>query len=106
MSHHEFVYYDPWYNKDKDLIDKQWLLDKKVVIVHPKAGFTNHKKIIEIISKLFVENPKVPWNDIWFVITKSKKEYDYLTNLSPNTPTVTDDDIYDMNTQFIPQAKI
>lgn len=98
LSHHEFVYYDPWYNKDKDLINKQWLLDKKVVIVHPKAGFTNHKKIIEIISKLFVENPKVPWNDIWFVITKSKKEYDYLTNLSPNTPTVTDDDIYDMKT--------
>ena len=98
LSHHEFTYYDPWYNKGKDLIDKQWLLDKKVVIVHPKAGFTNHKKIIEIISKLFVENPKVPWNDVWAVITKSKKEYDYLTNLSPNTPTVSYDDICDMKT--------
>lgn len=98
LSHHEFTYYDPWYNKGKDLIDKQWLLDKKVIIVHPKTSFTNHKKIIEIISKLFVENPKVPWNDVWTVITKSKKEYDYLTNLSPNTPTVSYDDICDMKT--------
>ena len=98
LSHHEFTYYDPWYNKGKNLIDKQWLLDKKVIIVHPKTSFTNHKKIIEIISKLFVENPKVPWNDVWSVITKSKKEYDYLTNLSPNTPTVTVDDICDMTT--------
>lgn len=98
LSHHEFVYYDSWYNKGKDLIDKQWLLDKKVVIVHPKTSFAKYKKLIEIISKLFVENPKVPWNDVWFVITKNKKEYDYLTNLSPNTPTVSYDDIYDMNT--------
>ena len=98
LSHHEFVYYDPWYNKGKDIIDKQWLLDKKVVIVHPKTSFAKHKKLIEIISKLFVENPKVTWNDVWFVITKNKKEYDYLTNLSPNTPTVSYDDIYDMNT--------
>ena len=98
LSDHEFTYYDPWYNKGKDLIDKQWLLDKKVIIVHPKTSFTKHKKIIEIISKLFVENPKVPWNDVWAVITKSKKEYDYLTNLSPNTPTVSYDDIYNMKT--------
>ena len=98
LSNHEFTYYDPWYNKGKNLIDKQWLLDKKVIIVHPKTSFTNHKKIIEIISKLFVENPKVPWNDVWAVITKSKKEYDYLTNLSPNTPTVSYDDICDMKT--------
>ena len=98
LSHHEFTYYNPWYNKNKDIIDKQWLLDKKVIIVHPKTSLTNHKKIIEIISKLFVENPKVPWNDVWAVITKSKKEYDYLTNLSPNTPTVSYDDICDMKT--------
>ena len=98
LSHHKFTYYDPWYIKDKDLIDKQWLLDKKVIIVHPKTSFTNHKKIIEIISKLFVENPQVPQNNVWTVITKSKKEYDYLTNLSPNTPTVSYDDIYDMKT--------
>ena len=98
LSHHEFTYYDQWYNKGKDLIDKQWLLDKKVIIVHPKTSFTKHKKLIEIISKLFVENPKVPWNDVWAVITKNKKEYDYLTNLSPNTPTISYDDIYDMKT--------
>lgn len=98
LSNHEFTYYDPWYNKGKELIDKQWLLHKKVIIVHPKTSFTNHKKTIEIISKLFVENPKVPWNDVWAVITKSKKEYDYLTNLSPNTPTVSYDDICDMKT--------
>lgn len=98
LSHHEFTYYDPGYNKGKDLIGKQWLLDKKVIIVHPKTSFTNNKTIIEIISKLFVENPKVPWNDVWTVITKSKKEYDYLTNLSPNTPTVSYDDICDMKT--------
>lgn len=23
LSHHEFTYYDPWYNKGKNLIDKQ-----------------------------------------------------------------------------------
>lgn len=98
LSNHEFTYYDPWYNKDKDLIDKQWLLDKKVVIVHPKTSFTKHKKIIEIISKLFVENPKVPWNDIWFVIAKSKKEYDYLTSINPNIPTISNDDIDSIHT--------
>lgn len=98
LSHHEFDYYDPWYVKGKELIDKQWLHGKKVIIVHPKTSFTKHKKLIEIISKLFVENPKVPWNDVWAIITKSKKEYDYLTNLSPNTPTVSYDDICDMKT--------
>lgn len=93
LSHHEFTYYDRWSQKGKSLIDQLWLADKKVVILDPKVKRTSNAYNIRSLSKLLVENPKAIWNDVWVVITKNKKEYEYLTNLSTNAKAISYDDI-------------
>lgn len=93
LSHHEFTYYDRWSQKGKSLIDQLWLADKKVVILDPKVKRTSNAYNIRSLSKLLVENPEAIWNDVWVVITKNKKEYEYLTNLSTNAKAISYDDI-------------
>lgn len=97
LSNHEFNYYDHWGNKYKKIIDKQWLHDHKVVFIHPKAKYSQNKRSIEAINKLLVPNPRAQWSDIETVVTKTKKEYEYLTNFEPNVPTITVDDIAAFN---------
>lgn len=93
LSHHEFTYYDRWSQKGKSLIDQLWLADKKVVILDPKVKRTSNVYNIRSLSKLLVSNPKAIWNDVVVVITKNKKEYEYLTNLSANAKAISSDDI-------------
>ena len=93
LSHHEFTYYDRWSQKGKSLIDQLWLADKKVVILDPKIKRTANTYNIRSLSKLLVNNPEAIWNDVWVVITKNKKEYEYLTNLSANAKAISSNDI-------------
>lgn len=93
LSHHEFTYYDRWSQKGKSLIDQLWLADKKVVILDPKIKRTANTYNIRSLSKLLVNNPEAIWNDVLVVITKNKKEYEYLTNLSTNAKAISSDDI-------------
>ena len=93
LSHHEFTYYDRWSQKGKSRIDQLWLADKKVVILNPKVKRTSNAYNIKSLSKLLVENPDAIWNDVCVVITKNKKEYEYLTNLSTNAKAISSDDI-------------
>lgn len=93
LSSHEFKYSYQGDCSNKTTIDQQWLLNKKVVFVHPEAKFNKNFNDVSALSKLFVPNPRVPWSDIYFILTKTKKEYNYLTNLDPSIPTVEYDDI-------------
>lgn len=93
LSHHEFTYYNRRSQKGKSLIDQLWLSDKKVVILDPKIKRTANTYNIKSLSKLLVNNPEAIWNDVWVVITKNKKEYEYLTNLSTNAKAISYDDI-------------
>ena len=61
--------------------------------MQPKAKYSANIHAIIAISKLLVPDPRTQWSDIEFVATKTKKEYDYLTNLAPNVPTITVDKI-------------
>lgn len=93
LSNHEFTYYDNWNNKHKTKINAAWFMNKKVVILQPKAKYSANIHAIIAISKLLVPDPRTQWSDIEFVATKTKKEYNYLTNLAPNVPTITVDKI-------------
>lgn len=93
LSNHEFTYYDNWNNTHKTRINAAWFVDKKVVILAPKSKYSANMPSIIAISKLLVPDPRTQWSDIEFVATKAKKEYNYLTNLVPNVPTITVDDI-------------
>lgn len=97
LSNHEFTYYDHWGNQYKKVIDSQWLRDHKVVFIHPKVKYSQNKRSIEALSKLLVPNPRAHWSNIETVVTKTKKEYEYLTNFDPNVPTITVDDITAFN---------
>lgn len=93
LSHHEFICYDKWHSKYKATIDAAWFSNKKAVILQPKAKYSQNRNYIDAISKLLVPDPRVIWSDIEFVTTKTKKEYDYLTNIAPDVPTISIDDI-------------
>lgn len=93
LSHHEFTCYDKWHSKYKETIDATWFANKKAVILQPKAKYSQNRNYIDAISKLLVPDPRVIWSDIEFVTTKTKKEYDYLTNIAPDVPTISIDDI-------------
>ena len=93
LSHHEFTCYDKWHSKYKATIDATWFANKKAVILQPKAKYSQNRNYIDAISKLLVPDPRVIWSDIEFVTTKTKKEYDYLTNIAPDVPTISIDDI-------------
>lgn len=93
LSHHEFTCYDKWPSKYKATIDATWFANKKAVILQPKAKYSQNHNYIDAISKLLVPDPRVIWSDIEFVTTKTKKEYDYLTNIAPDVPTISIDDI-------------
>ena len=93
LSHHEFICYDKWHSKYKETIDASWFSNKKAVILQPKAKYSPNCNYIDAISKLLVPDPKVIWSDIEFVTTKTKKEFDYLTNIAPDAPTISVDDI-------------
>lgn len=97
LSEREFTYYDRWNYKSKTKIDAQWLSNSKCIIVHPNAKYKLNKAAIMELSKLRVPMPKVGYNDIEFITPKNKKEYDYLINLDPGTPTIDADDIADLN---------
>lgn len=97
LNNHEFNYYDHWGNQYKKVIDSQWLRDHKVVFIHPKVKYSQNKRSIEALSKLLVPNPRAHRSDIETVVTKTKKEYEYLTNFDPNVPTITVDDITAFN---------
>lgn len=93
LSHHEFICYDKWHSKYKATIDAAWFSNKKAVILQPKAKYSQNRNYIDAISKLLVPDPRVIWSDIEFVTTKTKKEFDYLTNLIPDVPTISINDI-------------
>ena len=93
LSHHEFTCYDKWHSKYKATIGAAWFANKKAVILQPKAKYSQSRNYIDAISKLLVPDPRVIWSDIEFVTTKTKKEYDYLTNIAPDVPTISVDDI-------------
>ena len=93
LSYHEFTYYDKWHSKYKATIDATWFANEKAVILQPKAKYSQNCKYIDAISKLLVPDPRVIRSDIEFVTTKTKKEYDYLTNIAPDVPTISIDDI-------------
>jgi len=97
LSNREFTYYDRWNNKYKTKMDTQWLSNSKCIIVHPNAKYRSNRAAIIELSKLHVPMPKVDYNDIEFITPKNKKEYDYLINLDPGTPTINADDIAELN---------
>lgn len=97
LSKREFTYYDRWNNKYKTKMDTQWLSNSKCIIVHPNAKYRSTRAAIIELSKLRVPMPKVDYNDIEFITPKNKKEYDYLINLDPGTPTINADDIAELN---------
>lgn len=97
LSDREFTYYDRWNNKYKTKMDTQWLSNRKCIIVHPNAKYRSTRAAIIELSKLRVPMPKVDYNDIEFITPKNKKEYDYLINLDPGTPTINADDIAELN---------
>ena len=97
LSDREFTYYDRWNNKYKTKMDTQWLSNSKCIIVHPNAKYRSTRAAIIELSKLRVPIPKVDYNDIEFITPKNKKEYDYLINLDPGTPTINADDIAELN---------
>lgn len=93
LSHHEFICYDRWRSKYKETIDTTWFSNKKAVILHPKAKYSPNSNYIDAISKLLVPDPRTKRSDIEFITTKAKKEFEYLTNLVPDVPTISIDDI-------------
>lgn len=93
LSHHEFICYDRWHSKYKTTVDATWFSDKKGVILQPKTKYSQNSNYIDAVSKLLVPDPRAQWSDIEFVTAKTKKEYDYLTNLVPDVPTISIDDI-------------
>lgn len=97
LSDREFTCYDRWNNKYKTKMDAQWLSNNKYIIVHPNARYRSTRTAIIELSKLRVPMPKVDYNDIEFITPKNKKEYDYLINLDPGTPTINADDIAELN---------
>lgn len=97
LSDREFTYYDHWNNKYKEKMDTQWVSNRKCIIVHPNAKYRSTRAAIIELSKLRVPMPKVDYNDIEFITPKNKKEYDYLINLDPGTPTINADDIAELN---------
>ena len=97
LSDREFTYYDRWNNKYKTKMDTQWLSNSKCIIVHPNARYRSTRAAIIELSKLRVPMPKVDYNDIEFITPKNKKEYNYLINLDPGTPTINADDIAELN---------
>ena len=92
------------YNETLSLIIPFDIKDIKVTYSREKIDFDDKDTLNRVKdaiedAKYHVEQEYANiTNDVWSVITKNKKEYDYLTNLSPNTPTVTVDDICDMKT--------
>lgn len=97
LSDREITYYNRWENKYKTKMGTQWLSNHKCIIVHPNAKYRSTKTAIIELSKLRVPMPKVDYNDIEFITPKNKKEYDYLINLDPRTPTINADDIAELN---------
>lgn len=93
LSHHEFICYNRWHSKYKTTVDATWFSDKKVVILQPKTKYSQNRNYIDAISKLLVPDPRAQWSDIEVVTTKTKKEYDYLTSIAPDVPTISTDDI-------------